>query len=171
MSDDEQKQLQQMFDAMGNSGARFVIGQVIGSQTNFYGDKFANEAKAPHTEPEEPEEPETQVTANENDKIKQAILQLKAEDYIKHLYDYTWVMSAMNDTEGLPSFSSPQSFVTFLQSLVLDNLPSESSIKKKNDKMLGKFPDLTFLDADKTESDRRINVGKRFLNIHRNLGK
>lgn len=164
MSDDEQKQLEQMFDAMGKSGGRFVIGQVVGTQNYFFGNDFADKTQTADAE-------EVEESIQDNDRIKRAILQLKAEDNIKHLYDYTWVMAAMNDSDGLPNFSSPQSFVTFLQRLGIDNLPSESSIKKKYEKMLGKFPDLTFLDADKTESDRRISVGKRFLNIYRNLGK
>jgi hypothetical protein len=107
----------------------------------------------------------------DNDIIKDVILQLKAEKVIAHLYDYTWVMLAMNDTKGLPSFDSPQSFLTFLNTLGLDNLPSESSIKKKNEKVVGVFPDLIFIDADKTEGDRRVNVGKRFLNLYRSRMK
>ena len=45
----------------------------------------------------------------DNDIIKEVIQQLRAEEIISHLYDYTWVMLAMNDTQGLPSFDSPQS--------------------------------------------------------------
>ena len=37
----EGENLDQVFDAMGKSGARFVIGQVIGSQTNYFGGKHA----------------------------------------------------------------------------------------------------------------------------------
>ncbi|SHK78308.1 hypothetical protein [Xylanibacter ruminicola] len=107
----------------------------------------------------------------DNDIIKEVIQQLRAEEIISHLYDYTWVMLAMNDTQGLPSFDSPQSFVTFMKNIGLDCLPSESSIKKKNEKVLGVFPDLTFIDADKTEGDRRVNVGKRFLNLYRSRVK
>ena len=128
MSDDEQKQLQQMFDAMGNSGGRFVIGQVIGSQNFYYGNEFADQARTAEAETND----EESAGESDNDIIKDVILQLKAEKVIAHLYDYTWVMLAMNDTKGLPSFDSPQSFLTFLNTLGLDNLPSESSIKKKN---------------------------------------
>lgn len=167
MSDDEQKQLQQMFDAMGNSGGRFVIGQVIGSQTFYYGNEFADQARTAEAETND----EESAGESDNDIIKDVILQLKAEKVIAHLYDYTWVMLAMNDTKGLPSFDSPQSFLTFLNTLGLDNLPSESSIKKKNEKVVGVFPDLTFIDVDKTEGDRRVNVGKRFLNLYRSRMK
>ena len=41
MTEEQQKDIEQLFEAMGKSGGRFVIGQVIGSQTNFIGDKFA----------------------------------------------------------------------------------------------------------------------------------
>lgn len=40
MTEEQQKDIEQLFEAMGKSGGRFVIGQVIGSQTNFIGDKF-----------------------------------------------------------------------------------------------------------------------------------
>ena len=39
----EGENLDQVFDAMGRSGARFVIGQVIGSQTNYFGAKHTEE--------------------------------------------------------------------------------------------------------------------------------
>ena len=107
MSDDEQKQLQQMFDAMGNSGGRFVIGQVIGSQTFYYGNEFADKARTAEAGADE-----SSAAVSDNDIIKEVIQQLKAEEVIEHLYDYTWVMLAMNDTKGLPSFDSPQSFKT-----------------------------------------------------------
>ena len=41
MTEKQQQDIEQLFDAMGKSGGRFVIGQVIGSQTNYFGDKFA----------------------------------------------------------------------------------------------------------------------------------
>ena len=164
MNDFDQNNLKQMFEAMGNSGGRFVIGQVIGSQTNNYGVDYADKAK---TAQSDADNDETSASDTENDKIKEVIQQLKAEKTIVHLYDYTWVMLAMNDTDGLPSFDSPQSYITFLNSLGLDDQPSDSSIKKKCEKVLGQFPNLTFIDVDKTESDRRINVGKRFLNLYR----
>lgn len=40
----EGENLDQVFDAMGKSGARFVIGQVIGSQTNYFGGKHTEES-------------------------------------------------------------------------------------------------------------------------------
>lgn len=41
MTEEQQKDIEQLFDAMGKSGGRFVIGQVVGSQTNYFGDGFA----------------------------------------------------------------------------------------------------------------------------------
>lgn len=100
--------------------------------------------------------------------VKSVLSQMKAEGMIENLYDYTWVMGVMNDTEGLPHFDSPSSFIKYLTGLGIENLPSESTIKKEYGKMLGKFPEWTFIGKDKTESDRRINVAKRFLNLYRN---
>ena len=49
MTEQQQKDIAQLFEAMGNSGGRFVIGQVIGSQTNYIGDHLAQkDGKTPH---------------------------------------------------------------------------------------------------------------------------
>ena len=40
MTDKQKEDLDQIFDAMGKSGGRFVIGQVVASQTNYIGDQF-----------------------------------------------------------------------------------------------------------------------------------
>ena len=51
MTEEQQKDIAQLFEAMGNSGGRFVIGQVIGSQTNYIGDNHAEkDEKTPHDE-------------------------------------------------------------------------------------------------------------------------
>lgn len=39
MTEEQQKELEQIFKAMENSGGRFVIGQVIGTQNNHFGSK------------------------------------------------------------------------------------------------------------------------------------
>lgn len=102
-----------------------------------------------------------------DDRVKAAIETMKEEKVIQHLYDYTWVMAVMNETQGLPSFDSAQSFLTYLESLGIDSLPDVSNVKKEYNRMDGKFPDWKFQNKDKTESDRRINVAKRFLNLYR----
>ena len=47
MTEEQQKDIEQLFDAMGKSGGRFVIGQVVGSQTNYFGDVFAPKSEEP----------------------------------------------------------------------------------------------------------------------------
>lgn len=100
-------------------------------------------------------------------KVKAAIDRLWEERLMKHLYDYTWVMEVMNESDGLPSFSSPQSFLTYMDALGISRLPDVSSIKKEYGKMLGQFPNWTFQDKDASETNRRINVAKRFLSAYR----
>lgn len=102
-----------------------------------------------------------------DERVRAAIETMKEEKVILHLYDYTWVMAVMNETQGLPSFDSAQSFLTYLESLGIDSLPDVSNVKKEYNKMSDKFPDWKFQNKDKTESDRRINVAKRFLNLYR----
>ena len=65
MTEEQQKDIEQLFEAMGNSGGRFVIGQVIGSQTNYIGDHLAQKdgktlhEDIPHSEENVDDEDET----------------------------------------------------------------------------------------------------------------
>ena len=122
-------------------------------------------------ESEQKKEEEPDLQASEmltvDERVRKAVLTLKSEGVLRHLYDYTWLMVVMNQTEGLPSFDTPQSFVTYLEGLQLADLPEVSSVKKAYGNVLGNFPNWTFLDRDTTEATRRINVAKRFLSIYR----
>ncbi len=59
----------------------------------------------------------------------------------------------------------PASFIAYLKAADVERLPSEDSINKKINTFTGRFPDWLFIDCDTTEAKRRINVGKRFLNL------
>lgn len=118
-----------------------------------------------HTEQSQADDDDTLST--EDERIRRAIAVLREERLVKHLYDYTWVMDVMNELDDMPSFDSPQSFLGYLGALDFDNLPDPSTIKKANNKMSGKYPDWEFADKDKTETNRRVNVAKRFLAAYR----
>ena len=75
------------------------------------------------------------------------------------------VMEVMNQTDGMPCFNTPASFIAYLKAADVERLPSEDSINKKINTFTGRFPDWLFVDCDTTEAKRRINVGKRFLNL------
>ena len=100
-------------------------------------------------------------------KIKKSIEKLKEEKILKYKYDYTWVMEVMNQTENMPHFDTPSSFINYLKAMGIEQLPSEDSINKKQNDFSGTFPEWKFKDCDITEATRRINVGKRFLKIYR----
>ena len=99
------------------------------------------------------------------------VLKLHNENVLKKMGDWGLLMTAMNQTDGLPCFDTPSSFVTYLsdsQQLEGIELPSESSVSKMVRKMRGMFPDWTFTDTnDTTEVNRRINVGKRLVSAVR----
>lgn len=103
-------------------------------------------------------------------RIKHAIDLMKKEEIIKHSYDYTFIMQVMNETEGMPDFTSPNTFLDYLKSLNINDLPSEDSIKKKINVTRGQHPSWTFDDkkgTDANEARRRNNVANRFLSIYR----
>lgn len=126
----------------------------------------------PHTETDT-SEPIGQEECQEESvevKVKYCIVTMKKEKVLRYLYDYTWIMEVMNQTQGMPNFNTPISFISYLKDLDIDlQLPSEDTINKKQNAFTGTFPDWQFTDCDTTEANRRINVGKRFLNIYRNI--
>ena len=110
------------------------------------------------------------VTSPADELIKQAIETMMDEGVIKHSYDLAFVMQLMKETDGLPHFDSPNSFLTYISDLGIDDLPSEDSIKKKLSATFGKYPAWRFTDQkgkDATEAKRRNNVASRFLSLYR----
>ena len=98
-------------------------------------------------------------------KVYNALATLKKEGEIVYLYDFTWPMIAMNEDKDLPSFDTPTSYLNYMKKIGIKNLPSRSTISKYYDRARGQFPNCTFDDADTTETIRRNNVGKRFINL------
>ena len=102
--------------------------------------------------------------------IIKAVDIMKREKVIKYLYDYAFIMQIMNETDELPTFSSPKSFLNYFKELKIIGLPGEDSIKKKFNATFGKHPSWTFTDdkgKDSNEVKRRIAIGSRFLSIYR----
>lgn len=118
------------------------------------------------SDPAEKHEPEEMFSDDE--RIIKAVNILKVEGVLKHMYDYTFVMQLMNETEGMPHYDTPQSFLKHFAQLGIAPLPDVSSINRIFSKMVGKFPNWTFVGKDKTETVRRNNVGRRYLNAYKN---
>jgi hypothetical protein len=108
--------------------------------------------------------PEESIIAN-------IIRQMDQEGELKKKGDWGLLMIAMNQTDGMLKFATPRSFVDYLtDTLRLDGVPSESSVSKMVGKTRGMFPQWKFDDTNDTlESNRRINVGKRFISAVRKL--
>ena len=99
-------------------------------------------------------------------RMRRTIDTMRQEGELKHLYDYTWLMMAMNENCDLPSFDTPTSFREYLINIgIKKGIPNRSTISKYYDKARGQLPNWTFDDADGTEAIRRNNVGKHFLNL------
>ena len=77
------------------------------------------------------------------------------------------LMTAMNQTEGLPHFESSKSFVEYFKDapqLEGIELPSDSSIRKTVGSIRGWFPNWTFIDTEDINTiNDRINIAKRFI--------
>ena len=103
------------------------------------------------------------------DRVRHAIIQLRAEKLLLRKYDYAWLMVAMNSLDDMPTFGSAQSYLNYLKDdLQLGDLPSESTISKKMNLALGTIFNWTFCDTvDKHEMIRRNNIVKRFFNLVR----
>ena len=91
---------------------------------------------------------------------------LKQNKSIRYLYDYTWIMVAINDgvIDGLGGFKSPQSFMDYLNSLGIENIPSRTTLSTFNNKVVGRYPDWEFTDTeDPQEILRRKNVVRQLI--------
>jgi|GEM_PF-6321900 len=108
--------------------------------------------------------------ASENDALKRlarAVATVRNEGLLRHMYDYTWLLAATNDSEGMPTFASVREFLDFLHNMGEQQLPSSSSIEKKMNVFVGKLPDWHFTDCATQEATRRINIGRRLVNAWR----
>ena len=94
---------------------------------------------------------------------------MEASGELKKRGDLGLLMIAMNQSDDMPDFATPRSYLDFLaQELKIEGLPSESIICKMVAKTRGMFPNWTFIDtSDITETNRRINVGKYFISAVR----
>ena len=101
--------------------------------------------------------------------MKQAVETLRSNKVFRHMYDYTWIMMALNDgvLEDYDGFKSPQAFLDYLYEIGIDGLPSRITLFLANSKTLDSYPDWTFLDVDSaSEVLRRKNVVKQFLSAY-----
>lgn len=159
---------------------------------NFFGSDFNKDESVPDSgivETEEADYEEVKDDAAElsdDDRTVRAIGILNTEKLIKHKYDYTWVMQVTNETDGMPSYDSPQSFLTDMKRLQKEaglnfevGLPDISNMNKELSEVTGTFPNWRFIDMkktkalghtvyrDTTETNRRINIAKRYYNAFR----
>ena len=102
-------------------------------------------------------------------RIREAIMQLRAERLLRRKFDYAWLKVAMDSTDDLPSFESAQRYLDYMRDeLMLDDLPCESSISKMMDMARGQLFYWTFSDtSDTQETTRRNNIVKRFFCLMR----
>lgn len=101
--------------------------------------------------------------------IAATICQMDEEGDLKRKGDWGLLMIAMNQSDDMPNFDTPRSYVDYLSKMLkLKGVPSESSISKMMAKTRGMFPNWTFADTNDTvETTRRINVGKMFISAVR----
>ena len=102
-------------------------------------------------------------------RIREAILQLRAERLLRRKFDYAGLKVAMDSTDDFPSFESAQRYLDYMRDeLMLDELPCESSISKMMDMARGQLFYWTFSDtSDAQETTRRNNIVKRFFCLMR----
>jgi len=131
---------------------------------------FLESSKSVKIQGKESEGDHVDNLSSSDKKIKTAVEIMKKEKVIKHLYDYAYIMEIMNETEELPSFNSPKSFLDYFKGLGITDLPGKDSIKKKVNATFGNHPSWTFTDTkgkDANEAKRRNALGNRYLSIYR----
>ena len=95
-----------------------------------------------------------------------ALKLLKQNGAVRYGYDYTWIMVAIGDgaIEGMGGFKSPQSFMDYMESLGVEQVPSRTTLSTWFGKVLGRYPDWEFTDTqDPQEILRRKNVVRQLI--------
>ena len=101
-----------------------------------------------------------------NSRMALAISKLKENGAIRFIYDYTWMMVAINDgaIKGMGSFRSPQSFIDYLKNLGVERVPSRTTLSTWFGRVYGTFPDWQFIDTDDPQEIlRRKNVVNQLI--------
>lgn len=96
------------------------------------------------------------------------IVLVQEKGVIANKYDFAWLYAVVKEgyLKDIKIYSSVKSFRQYLKDIGIQNVPSNSTISDKYGCLKGKFPNWTFSDCDITESQRRINVAKRFLSLY-----
>ena len=101
-----------------------------------------------------------------NRRMALALKILKENRAIRYSYDYTWIMVAIGDgvVKGLNGFKSPQSFMYYLTTLGVSQVPSRTTLSTWFGKVLGSYPEWEFTDTkDPNEIMRRKNIVRQLL--------
>lgn len=107
--------------------------------------------------------------SEQDERVRQAMMKVNEEGLLKHKSEWALLMIAMNQTDKMPHFATPQSFVDYLrETLHMKDIPSESTISKMMGKTRGMFPTWSFSDtSDTLQVTRRVNIAKRFISAYR----
>ena len=84
-------------------------------------------------------------------------------------YDFAWLYAAIQEEllKGIKMFHSVDSFRQYLINIGIQNVPSNSTISDRFGCLHHKYPDWAFSDnCDTKETQRRINIAKRFLSLY-----
>lgn len=104
------------------------------------------------------------------ERLNYAIRGMVAEKIMENLYDYAWLYAAIQQKQlkGIEKFHSVDSFRQHLINIGIKKVPSNSTISDKYNCLCQRhvFPDWVFSDCDATETQRRINIAKRFLSLY-----
>jgi len=94
-------------------------------------------------------------------RLATALRSLEASAVILHRYDYSWIMTAINDgaIKGVNQFKSPQKFIDYLREIGIKDVPSRTTLSTWNGCVLEHFPQWSFADSpDMQEICRRKNI-------------
>lgn len=104
-------------------------------------------------------------------RVLRAIQTLRAEGLLRSGGDLTWVVLAMNATDGLPHQPSAQAWLNYLHAIGLDDLPSRSTLGQRLYAAHGRVGEWTFTDPlgrrSTNEARRRNAIALRFLELVR----
>lgn len=136
---------------------------------NFFGDNHYAEFEELNSDNQQQKSGSQEQPLTKNEKIVRTMNKLVEEGSIKYQYEWAIIMQLLKEKYSM-TFDNDQSFVDYLQmNGISHKAPTASDIRHLTQNMTGAYPEWNWTDKDSTESLRRNNLAKRFVNIYSKL--
>lgn len=165
MTEQEKRDIQDLFEAMGRTDARFCIGQVVGSQVNYFYGRDSEETPPEGKRTEK--QPKTHSVQSRQKAVAMAIKSMIVDGDFLNKKDFGALTKVVNEMRVFEKFTHHSLLMILAECEVPSSLmPSESSLKALTF-AAALHPNWKITGVDPSENQRIINIGQRFKDLYR----